>query len=135
MLLLLPASSALFPTAAQPLGRRLLDAALNSPLYKAVLVPQAKRTMVSTAEQNGVPWSDALEWIQSQGPWSLPEVHRSRSRGTSPEHTPPPAEHDFSFLDRPAWKHLSGQAHGERKKRSLTAVSYTHLTLPTILLV
>jgi len=73
MLVLLPASSALFPTAAQPLGRRLLDAALNSPLYRAVLVPQAKRTMVSTAEQNGVPWSDALEWIQSQGPWSLPD--------------------------------------------------------------
>ena len=73
MLVLLPTSSALFPTAAQPLGRRLLDAALNSPLYRAVLVPQAKRTMVSTAEQNGVPWSDALEWIQSQGPWSLPD--------------------------------------------------------------
>lgn len=73
MLVLLPASAALFPTAAQPLGRRLLDAALNSPLYRAVLVPQAKRTMVSTAEQNGVPWSDALEWIQSQGPWSLPD--------------------------------------------------------------
>lgn len=72
MLLLLAASAALSPATSQPIGRRLLDAALSSPLYKAVLVPQAKRTMVSTAEQNGVPWSAALEWIQSKGPWTLP---------------------------------------------------------------
>lgn len=53
------------------LSRWLLDAALASPLYKAVLVPQAKSTMVRTAESNGVPWRDALTWIQQQGPWEL----------------------------------------------------------------
>jgi SAM-dependent methyltransferase len=52
-------------------GRWLLDAALNSPLYKAVLVPQAKGTMVKTAEANGVPWRDALAWIRSQEPWKI----------------------------------------------------------------
>ena len=45
------------------IGRALLDAALSSPLYKAVLVPQAQRTMVETAERNGVPWRDALDWF------------------------------------------------------------------------
>lgn len=52
-------------------GRWLLDAALASPIYKLVLVPQAKSTMVKTAEANGVPWRDALDWIQQQGPWKL----------------------------------------------------------------
>jgi len=54
-------------------GRWLLDAALASPLYKAVLVPQAKETMVKTAEENGVAWRDKLEWIKEQGPWELSE--------------------------------------------------------------
>ena len=35
------------------------------------MVPQAKSTMVKTAESNGVPWRDALSWIQGQGPWEL----------------------------------------------------------------
>ena len=52
-------------------ARWLLDAALKSPLYKMVMVPQAKSTMVSTAEQNGVPWRDCLSWIKEQGPWEL----------------------------------------------------------------
>ena len=52
-------------------ARWLLDAALNSPIYKAVLVPKAKDMMVETAEANGVPWRDALTWIQEQAPWSL----------------------------------------------------------------
>mmetsp|Transcript_38279 Transcript_38279/g.114599 ORF Transcript_38279/g.114599 Transcript_38279/m.114599 type:complete len:477 (+) Transcript_38279:60-1490(+) len=55
------------------IGRALLDAALSSPLYKAVLVPQAQRTMVETAERNGVPWRDALDWIKARGPWRLSE--------------------------------------------------------------
>ena len=55
-------------------GRALLDAALKSPLYKAILVPQAKSTMVRTAEANGVAWRDSLEWIREQGPWSLDDV-------------------------------------------------------------
>ena len=54
-------------------GRWLLDAALGSPLYKAVLMPQAKATMVQTAESNGVAWREQLAWIKEQGPWTLPE--------------------------------------------------------------
>jgi len=68
MLVLLHSSAALAPA---DLGRRLLDAALRSPIYKAVLVPQAKDTMVRTAEENGVAWREHLEWIKSQGPWEL----------------------------------------------------------------
>jgi len=49
---------------------------LASPLYKAVLVPQAKATMVKTAEKNGVPWTDALAWLESRGPWELPEAEQ-----------------------------------------------------------
>ena len=52
-------------------GRRLLEAALKSPLYKMLLVPQAKDTMVRTAEANGVPWRAHLEWIKTQGPWKV----------------------------------------------------------------
>ena len=37
------------------LSRWLINTVLASPLYKAVLVPQAKATMVKTAEKNGVP--------------------------------------------------------------------------------
>ena len=59
--LVAPSSYSSPPTPAG-IGRWLLDAALSSPLYKAVLVPQAKATMVKTAEQNGVAWTDALAW-------------------------------------------------------------------------
>ena len=52
-------------------GRWLLDAALASPVYKLLLVPQAKATMVKTAEDNGVPWRKALAWVREQGPWDL----------------------------------------------------------------
>lgn len=58
-------------TSPNALGRWLLDAALASPLYKLVLVPQAKSTMVNTAEANGVPWRGALAWVRTQGPWTL----------------------------------------------------------------
>ncbi|CAE7303936.1 unnamed protein product [Symbiodinium natans] len=51
------------------LGQTLLDMALESPLYKMLLVPQARRTMVDTAEANGIGWSSALEYIRGQGPW------------------------------------------------------------------
>ena len=54
-------------------GRVMLDAALNSPLYKLIMVPQAKQTMVKTAEANGVPWRESLQWIKGQGPWGLEE--------------------------------------------------------------
>jgi hypothetical protein len=55
------------------LSRWLINTALASPLYKAVLVPQAKATMVKTAEKNGVPWTDALAWLEARGPWVLPD--------------------------------------------------------------
>lgn len=72
-LALAPALAALTPSAPS-LGRRVLDVALASPLYKLVLVPQARRTMVSTAEANGIPWRGALSWLQDQGPWSDQEL-------------------------------------------------------------
>ena len=50
-------------------GQQLLDMALESPLYKMLLVPQARRTMVDTAEANGIGWSSSLEYIRGQGPW------------------------------------------------------------------
>lgn len=47
-------------------GARLLDAALRSPMYQLLLVPQARRTMVTTAEANGIDWSGARAWIAAQ---------------------------------------------------------------------
>ena len=73
MLALVAACTAFSAPAAPEIGRWLLDAALRSPLYKVVLVPQAKRTMVSTAEENGVAWTSALAWLKARGPWVLPE--------------------------------------------------------------
>ena len=58
------------------LSRWLINTVLASPLYKAVLVPQAKATMVKTDEKNGVPWTDALAWLESRGPWELPEAEQ-----------------------------------------------------------
>lgn len=51
------------------LGQKLLDLALSSPLWEKVMVPQARKTMVKTAEANSIPWSSLLKWIESQGPW------------------------------------------------------------------
>mmetsp|Transcript_29371 Transcript_29371/g.43121 ORF Transcript_29371/g.43121 Transcript_29371/m.43121 type:complete len:390 (-) Transcript_29371:106-1275(-) len=44
----------------------LLDVALKSPLWKSVLVPQARANIVKTAEANGIRWNDCLEWIKEQ---------------------------------------------------------------------
>ena len=57
---------------AQPrtgLAQTMLNFALSSPLWKYVLVPQARANIVKTAESNGVRWNEALEWIKLQGPW------------------------------------------------------------------
>jgi len=57
---------------AQPrtgLAQGLLNFALSTPLWKYVLVPQARANIVKTAESNGVRWNEALEWIKAQGPW------------------------------------------------------------------
>lgn len=48
---------------------------MKSPLWEYVLVPQARASIVKTAEDNGIPWVDAKEWIQKQEdtPWSAGE--------------------------------------------------------------
>mmetsp|Transcript_7827 Transcript_7827/g.15682 ORF Transcript_7827/g.15682 Transcript_7827/m.15682 type:complete len:462 (-) Transcript_7827:120-1505(-) len=54
------------------LAQRLLNLALNSPLWDYVLVPQARASIVKTAEENGIPWVAAKEWLKSQedAPWN-----------------------------------------------------------------
>ena len=55
--------------------QQLLNIALKSPLWEYVLVPQARASIVKTAEDNGIPWVDAKEWIKKQEdtPWSAGE--------------------------------------------------------------
>jgi SAM-dependent methyltransferase len=48
------------------LSQTLLNWALESPLWKLLLVPQARATMVRTAEANEIPWTAAKEWIKNQ---------------------------------------------------------------------
>ena len=63
---------AAIPSAPPRVGfaQALLNIALASPLWKYVLVPQARRKIVDTAEENGIPWNKSLEWISTQdGPW------------------------------------------------------------------
>lgn len=51
-------------------AQMLLNAALSSPLWKYLLVPQARATIVKTAEANGIQWNKALAWIREQdGQW------------------------------------------------------------------
>jgi ubiquinone/menaquinone biosynthesis C-methylase UbiE len=48
----------------------LLDVALESPIWKHVLVPQARQKIISTAEDNGIEWNNCKEWLYAQaGPW------------------------------------------------------------------
>jgi len=47
-------------------AQTLLNIALESPLWKLVLVPQARANIVQTAEANKIPWTAAKKWIQSQ---------------------------------------------------------------------
>lgn len=44
----------------------LLNVALESPLWKSVLVPQARANIVNTAEANGIRWNDCRNWIKKQ---------------------------------------------------------------------
>jgi SAM-dependent methyltransferase len=44
----------------------MLNWALESPMWKYLLVPQARKTMVKTAEANDIPWTSAKAWIQEQ---------------------------------------------------------------------
>ena len=56
-------------------AQQLLNIALQSPLWEYVLVPQARASIVKTAEDNGIPWNDAKDWIKKQEdtPWSAGE--------------------------------------------------------------
>jgi len=64
-------------------AQTLLNFALNSPLWKQVLVPQARQNIVKTAESNGIPWNESKEWIISNTqmkeipPFSVPEYYKS----------------------------------------------------------
>ena len=58
-------------TTPQGIGQALLNLALATPLWQYVLVPQARKKIVNTAEANGIPWNQSLEWIKAQnGPWN-----------------------------------------------------------------
>ena len=46
-------------------AQAILDLALSSPLWKYLLVPQARATMVKTAEANQIPWTKAKAWLES----------------------------------------------------------------------
>jgi ubiquinone/menaquinone biosynthesis C-methylase UbiE len=52
-------------------AQTLLDLALNSPLWKLILVPEARKNIVKTAEANGIRWGESYNWIKTQhGPWN-----------------------------------------------------------------
>lgn len=48
------------------LAQQILDWALTSPVWKLVLVPQARANIVKTAEANQIPWTKTKAWIQNQ---------------------------------------------------------------------
>ena len=53
------------------LAQTLLNLALSSPLWKLVLVPQARQNIVKTAQANGIKWTDSYNWLVNQdGPWN-----------------------------------------------------------------
>lgn len=47
-------------------AQTLLDVALASPIWTYILVPQARATIVTTAEKNGIPWLLAKTWLMTQ---------------------------------------------------------------------
>ncbi len=65
-------------------AQQVLDFALRTPVWKHILVPQARSTMVKTAESNGIPWLSAKKWLQdhtnlpsiSQSDYSYPSYYR-----------------------------------------------------------
>lgn len=76
-------------------AQTLLNFALESPLWKLILVPQARATMVQTAEANEIPWTAAKEWIQSQAP--LAELEDELSDNQSSSTTTIPSYYQKSF--------------------------------------
>ena len=47
-------------------AQTLLNLALSSPIWTYILVPQARATIVKTAEENGIPWNLAKKWLLKQ---------------------------------------------------------------------
>jgi SAM-dependent methyltransferase len=66
-------------------AQTLLNFALESPLWKLILVPKARATMVETAEANQIPWTAAKKWIQSQIPLAEldDELHIDKSSSST----------------------------------------------------
>ena len=59
-------------------GSSALHLVLQSPLWKYVLVPLARKKIIDTAQANGIPWSQCMNWLLSQrGPWNnSTETHK-----------------------------------------------------------
>ena len=47
-------------------GQKLLDFALQTPIWKYVMVPRARANIAKTAEANNVPWTSLKQWIKSK---------------------------------------------------------------------
>ncbi len=48
------------------IAQTLLNLALSSPLWKLILVPQARKNIVKTAEANGIKWTESYQWLSKQ---------------------------------------------------------------------
>lgn len=70
-------------------AQKVLDWALESPLWKYLLVPQARKTMVQTAEANDIPWRTAKAWIQRE---------MMETQPSSPPQLPPEEEEPSSSI-------------------------------------
>ena len=59
------------------IAQQLLNIALKSPLWEYILVPQARASIVKTAEENGIPWVAAKGWLKNQdnAPWNNDDVY------------------------------------------------------------
>ena len=72
-----PATATATATATPRTGvlHSLLNLVLDSPLWTLILVPQARKNMQDTAAENGIPWQQYYEWLESQkGPWKQQET-------------------------------------------------------------
>lgn len=70
------------------LAQQLLDMALASPIWTYVLVPQARASIVKTAEENNIPWVSAKEWLKNQddAPWKDPRKSDEYEKIQYPEY-------------------------------------------------
>mmetsp|Transcript_24459 Transcript_24459/g.37415 ORF Transcript_24459/g.37415 Transcript_24459/m.37415 type:complete len:415 (-) Transcript_24459:291-1535(-) len=68
-ILLLHSSTQATEPSSQPrsgIAQELLNLALKSPLWTYVMVPQARASIVKTAESNGIQWMNAKSWLNEQ---------------------------------------------------------------------